>query len=87
MESFGHSFHLVNQRVLRYAPCSVGIVVDRGLGGAIQVHSSDVSYTTVVPFFGGRDDREALAYGQRMGEHPGIVLSVVKFVASQGTGD
>lgn len=84
MESFGHSFHLVNQRVLRYAPCTVGIVVDRGLGGATQVPSSDVSYTIVVPFFGGQDDREALAYGQRMGEHPGIILSVVKFVASQG---
>ncbi|KAF8039223.1 hypothetical protein BT93_B1701 [Corymbia citriodora subsp. variegata] len=80
MESLGHSFQLVNQRVLRYAPCSVGILVDRGLGGTTQVSASDVSYTIVVPFFGGRDDREALAFGVRMAEHPGIVLTVMKFV-------
>lgn len=84
LESLGHSIHLVNQRVLRHAPCSVGILVDRGLGGTSQVSSSDVSYSIVVPFFGGRDDREALAYGLRMSEHPGIFLTVVKFVAQPG---
>ncbi|KAI6685095.1 hypothetical protein NL676_031008 [Syzygium grande] len=85
MESLGHSFQAVNQRVLRYAPCSVGILVDRGLGGTTQVSASDVSYTIVVPFFGGRDDHEALAFGVRMAEHPGIVLSVMKFVFPPGT--
>lgn len=29
-------------------------------------------------FFGGHDDREALAYGMHMGEHPGINLLVVR---------
>ncbi|XAR49769.1 hypothetical protein NMG60_11033073 [Bertholletia excelsa] len=84
MESFGHSFHLVNQRVLRHATCSVGILVDRGLGGTTQVSASDVSYTVVVPFFGGKDDREALAYGARMAEHPGIELTILKFTAAPG---
>ncbi|KAL2338846.1 hypothetical protein Fmac_013292 [Flemingia macrophylla] len=85
MESLGHQFHVMNQLVLSHAPCSVGILVDRGFGGTSQVHASDVSYTIVVPFFGGRDDREALRYGMRMAEHPGILLNVVKFVPPPGT--
>ncbi|XWS56245.1 hypothetical protein CRYUN_Cryun09bG0069400 [Craigia yunnanensis] len=84
MESLGHSFHLVNQRILRHAPCSVGILVDRGLGGTTQVVASEVSYSVVVPFFGGQDDREALAYGMGMAEHPGIKLTVLKFTPKPG---
>lgn len=42
--------------------------------------ASELSFKIVVPFFGGRDDLEALAYGMRMMEHPGISLSLVKFV-------
>ncbi|VVA38449.1 PREDICTED: cation/H(+) antiporter [Prunus dulcis] len=84
MESLGNSFRSVNERVLRHAPCSVGILVDRGLGGTAQVSASDVSYNVVVAFFGGRDDREALAYGMRLAEHPGIVMTLVKFVAPPG---
>ncbi|CAL5199105.1 unnamed protein product [Lathyrus oleraceus] len=84
MESLGHSFHVINQLVLSHAPCSVGILVDRGLGGTSQVQASDVSFNVVVVFFGGCDDNEALAYGMRIAEHPGIVLTVVKFVSPPG---
>ncbi|XP_014521567.2 cation/H(+) antiporter 19-like [Vigna radiata var. radiata] len=84
MESLGNSLHVMNGHVLSRAPCSVGILVDRGLGGTRQVQASDVSYDVVVGFFGGRDDREALAYGMRLAEHPGISLTVVKFVAAPG---
>lgn len=84
LESLGGGFHHINQQVLRCAPCSVGIVIDRGLGGASQVPASDVSFAVVVLFFGGRDDREALAYGHRMAEHPGIALTVVHFVPAAG---
>ncbi|XVF75826.1 hypothetical protein PTKIN_Ptkin13bG0217900 [Pterospermum kingtungense] len=84
MESLGHSFQQVNQRVLQQAPCSVGILVDRGLGGTTQVVASEVSYSVVVPFFGGKDDREALAYGMRMAEHPGIKLTVFYFTSNPG---
>lgn len=84
MESLGHSLHQVNQRVIRHAPCSVGILVDRGLGGTTQVTASDLSFTIGVPFFGGKDDCEALAYGARLAEHPGISLTILKFVAPPG---
>ncbi|KAG6504887.1 hypothetical protein ZIOFF_037235 [Zingiber officinale] len=80
LDSIGHGYHLVNQRVLRSAPCSVAVLVDRGLGGAAQVVASEVCYTVAVLFFGGRDDREALALGARMAEHPGIQLVVVRFI-------
>ncbi|RDX88122.1 Cation/H(+) antiporter 19, partial [Mucuna pruriens] len=62
MKSLGYSVHVTNQLVLSHAPCSVAILVDRGLGGTSQVQASEVSYKVVVPFFGGRDDRDALCY-------------------------
>ncbi|KAI4297125.1 hypothetical protein L6164_037029 [Bauhinia variegata] len=84
MESLGHELHQVNKSVLVHAPCSVAIFVDRGLGGSSQVQASDVSFKVMVAFFGGKDDREALAYAMRMAEHPGISLTVIKFLSPQG---
>ncbi|GER33020.1 Cation/H(+) antiporter 18 [Striga asiatica] len=74
----------VNRRVLEHAPCSVGILIDRGLGGTSHVSASNVDYAVTVFFFGGPDDREALSYGVIMAEHPGISLRVVRFVAVPG---
>lgn len=73
-------FRHVNRKVLLHAPCSVGILVDRGLGGTSHVSASNVDYTIIALFFGGHDDREALTYGARMAEHPGINLVAVRFV-------
>ncbi|KAG0476649.1 hypothetical protein HPP92_013022 [Vanilla planifolia] len=84
MESIGHQYQQANQRVLLHAPCSVAILIDRGLGGFAQVSSSEVSYSIVVLFFGGSDDREAVAYGLRMAEHPGIAVTVLRFVSQPG---
>ncbi|XP_027356746.1 cation/H(+) antiporter 19-like [Abrus precatorius] len=84
MESLGNSLHVMNGLVLTHASCSVAILVDRGLGGTTQVQASEVYFNVAVAFFGGSDDREALAYGMRMAEHPGILLSVVKFIAPSG---
>ncbi|KAJ4752158.1 Cation/H(+) antiporter 19 [Rhynchospora pubera] len=82
LESTGHAYHVVNQRVLRNSPCSVAILVDRGFGGPAQVSAKDVNYTICVIYFGGRDDREALAYASHMAEHPGISLTVTRFMAA-----
>ncbi|KAK6137327.1 hypothetical protein DH2020_028931 [Rehmannia glutinosa] len=70
----------MNKRVLEHAPCSVGILVDRGLVGTSHISASNVDFTITTFFFGGRDDREALSYGALMAEHPGISLNVVRFV-------
>ena len=82
LETTRAEFRWVNRRVLEHAPCSVGILVDRGLGGSTHVSASNVCSTLTVLFFGGCDDREALAYGARMAEHPGNSLTVIHFIAS-----
>ncbi|KAL4294904.1 hypothetical protein HN51_045749 [Arachis hypogaea] len=85
MHTTRSDFKYVNRRVLENAPCSVGILVDRGLGGTSHISASNVSYSITVLFFGGSDDREALAYGARMAEHPGIRLVVLRFVVKPST--
>ncbi|KAI5071070.1 hypothetical protein GOP47_0013321 [Adiantum capillus-veneris] len=77
----GHSTGLrqVIQKVLFHAPCSVGILVDRGIG-ITSLTSSSVNRNVAVLFYGGPDDREALALGYRMAEHPGVRLTVYRFV-------
>ncbi|KAL4570719.1 hypothetical protein LXL04_026380 [Taraxacum kok-saghyz] len=70
----------VNRMVLELAPCSVSILVDRGFGGNSHVAASNLDSQVTVLFFGGHDDHEALAYGARMAEHPGINLVVVRFI-------
>ena len=82
LETTRAEFRAVNKKVLEQAPCSVGILVDRGLGGATQISASNFSSNVSVVFFGGHDDCEALAFGLRMSEHPGISLNVVHLLPS-----
>ncbi|KAL8543523.1 hypothetical protein ACS0TY_004172 [Phlomoides rotata] len=79
METTRAEMRHMNRKVLVHAPCSVGILIDRGLGGSAHVPASNVDYTITAFFFGGPDDREALAYGAVMAEHPGISFNVVRF--------
>ncbi|KQJ85768.1 cation/H(+) antiporter 19 [Brachypodium distachyon] len=81
--SLGSAYHAVNKRVLREAPCSVAILVDRGLGGHAQVSAKNVAFSVSVLFFGGADDREALAYATRMAEHPGVAVTLTRFSRSR----
>jgi hypothetical protein len=83
--SLGSAYHAVNKRVLREAPCSVAILVDRGLGGHSQVAAQNVAFSVAMLFFGGPDDREALAYAARMAEHPGITVTVSRFQPNRDT--
>ncbi|XWS41307.1 hypothetical protein CRYUN_Cryun17cG0070300 [Craigia yunnanensis] len=83
MEATNPAFRTVNQNLLANAPCSVGILVDRGLSGSTRLAANELSHNVAVLFFGGPDDREALAYGWRMCEHPGISLTVLRFVPGE----
>lgn len=56
-----------NANVQAFAPCTVGILVDRGFSCGMS--SSQFSYHVAVIFIGGPDDREALAYGTRISDH------------------
>jgi hypothetical protein len=80
MEATNPAFRMVNQNVLANAPCSVGILVDRGLNGSTRLAANQVSHHVAVLFFGGPDDREALSYAWRMSKHPGISLTVLRFI-------
>ncbi|KAL8498588.1 hypothetical protein ACS0TY_021793 [Phlomoides rotata] len=82
LETTRADFRNVNRKVLECAPCSVGILVDRGLGGSSHVSASNANYTITTFFIGGHDDREALAYGALMAEHVGVSLNAVRFVVS-----
>ncbi|GER40847.1 Cation/H(+) antiporter 15 [Striga asiatica] len=84
MEATNPAFRSVNQNVLAHAPCSVAILVDRGLSGA-RLSPGHASHHVAVLFFGGPDDREALAIAWRMSEHPGVGLSVMRFVPGDNT--
>ncbi|CAL5437037.1 unnamed protein product [Camellia sinensis] len=75
-------FRSINHNMLANTPCSVGILVDRGLTG-----STHVSHQVVVMFFGGADDREPLSYAWRMSEHPRISLTVMRFIAGDNAID
>ncbi|KAG7011110.1 Cation/H(+) antiporter 15, partial [Cucurbita argyrosperma subsp. argyrosperma] len=84
MEATNPAFRLVNQNVLANAPCSVGILVDRGLNGSNRVASNkECHYNITMLFFGGQDDREALSYAWRMSEHPRVSLTVMRFIAGE----
>lgn len=79
-DDLGPEWRAVNRRILREAPCSVAVLVDRGFGGGEQVSSEQVAHGVCVVFFGGPDDREALELAGRMAEHPGVQVTVVRFV-------
>ncbi|KAK1426620.1 hypothetical protein QVD17_15296 [Tagetes erecta] len=72
-------FRSVNRKVLRHAPCSVGILVDRGLG-SITISRTNVSINAAIIFIAGKDDREALAYAGRVARHPGVKLTIIRFL-------
>lgn len=87
--SAGHSIRTVNSNVIKTAPCSIGILVDRTMLEECRVvlRSWSVFYACMV-FISGPDDREALAYATRMSDHPGVSLKVVRFISvGPGAGD
>ncbi|XP_075645806.1 cation/H(+) antiporter 28 [Castanea sativa] len=82
----GHpGFRYVNRKVLRNAPCSVGILVDRGLGLVEKISRSYTSLNVAVIFISGKDDREALAYAGRVACHPGVKLTVIRFLVENSS--
>ncbi|KAM1176067.1 hypothetical protein ACFX2I_028349 [Malus domestica] len=66
----------LNNNLIANARCSVGVFVDRGLGASNDSYRR-CCYSML--FFGGVDDREALAYAGRMAGHPRTSLTVISF--------
>lgn len=79
--SVNRAHQSLNINVLENAPCSVGILIDRGtLGRSVSVLTSRIMFHVAVIFIGGADDAEALAYGSRMASHPSVDLTVARFL-------
>lgn len=80
MENSMEEIRTINQKVIRHAPCSVGIFVDRGQTGFQQPHGSLSVQNIATLFFGGPDDREALACSKRILMHSQVSLTVIRFL-------
>lgn len=89
IESYQNAALIMNKNVLDKVPCSVAILVDRGLlKSSWPVSGSSSPYRVGVVFLGGADDREALAIGARMAEHPKLTLTMIRIlVAGNITGN
>ncbi|KAL9162854.1 hypothetical protein ABFS82_06G004400 [Erythranthe guttata] len=73
----------MNDRVLRRAPCTVAIIVDRAptvKSSRPETTESRPSLRVAVFFIGGPDDREALAIGARMACQSNISLTIVRLI-------
>ncbi|KAM1263392.1 hypothetical protein ACFXTH_028399 [Malus domestica] len=66
----------LNNNLMENARCSVGVLLDRGIGTS---NYFDCCRHFTMLFFGGTDDREALAYAGRMAGHPRVTLTVITF--------
>lgn len=79
----------LNSKVLDHAPCSVGILVDKGhFRNPLAARSfRRSSHRFAVLFLGGADAREALIYADRMAGSPEISLTVVRFLSYNYMGD
>jgi hypothetical protein len=80
MQETNPALRMVNHNLLQSSPCSVGILVDRGLNGSNRLTANQASHRVAVLFFGGPDDREALSYGWRMSRHPRVFITVMHFI-------
>ncbi|KDP43477.1 hypothetical protein JCGZ_16764 [Jatropha curcas] len=79
LENGKEDIRISNQKILRHAPCTVGILVDRGQTG-FKKPGSELVQQVATLFFGGPDDREALACSKRIAMHPYIKLTVIRFL-------
>nr|XP_009793452.1 PREDICTED: cation/H(+) antiporter 15-like isoform X2 [Nicotiana sylvestris] len=71
----------VNRKILTTAPCSVGVFIDRSTSSKNTPLSTMTNiYSIGVLLIGGQDDREALAYANRMAIHPNVGVTVVRLI-------
>ncbi|XP_057543512.1 cation/H(+) antiporter 2-like [Amaranthus tricolor] len=80
MEISKDGIRATNQRVLRNAPCTVAVLVDRGLEGSSQAPGLKTIPHVATLFFGGPDDREALSLSTYIALHLGMNLTVIRFL-------
>ncbi|KAA0025156.1 hypothetical protein IC582_013204 [Cucumis melo] len=87
IERVDNNVRILNYNVLKRAPCSIGIFIDRGKLEHIRARMSSSrmtsSYSVCVIFLGGKDDREALSYAKRMVKDLRVELTVLRLKAPE----
>ncbi|XP_048137569.1 cation/H(+) antiporter 20-like isoform X2 [Rhodamnia argentea] len=86
-ESVSYEWREVNRKVLESAPCTVAVLLDRGLGDKFkQCEEQEVTVERriCIVFFGGPDDREALALVRRMANNSTVKVSIIRFMDEAG---
>ncbi|KAJ7529302.1 hypothetical protein O6H91_15G043100 [Diphasiastrum complanatum] len=72
-------FSQVVTKVLRNAPCSVAMLIDKGFGESLGSPVTRASQLHVLLlFYGGPDDREALVLARRIAENSSVKLTVAQ---------
>ncbi|EJF62314.1 cation/H+ exchanger [Dichomitus squalens LYAD-421 SS1] len=72
------------RRVFADAPADVALFWDRGAPGSPQLGGGDAQFHAFVPFFGGPDDRAALAFVVQLCLHPSVSATVVRMKKVDG---
>ncbi|KAK8514455.1 hypothetical protein V6N12_009161 [Hibiscus sabdariffa] len=82
----------LNRSVMDRAPCSVGILITRGVldqkRKSLKIPSrKSSSYSIGMLFLGGKDDREALTLAKRMARDPRVKLTVIHLTTDENRGN
>ncbi|CAH8391698.1 unnamed protein product [Eruca vesicaria subsp. sativa] len=87
-ESDDDATRRLNQALLESAPCSIGILIDRGHFSRKGNVASKKNYNIDVGviFIGGKDDREALSLVRRMKHNPRVRVTVIRLLFKQEIG-
>lgn len=87
IESVSYEWREVNRNVLESAPCTVAVLLDRGLGDEFkqcEEQEVNVERRICVVFSGGPDDRETLALVRRMTNNSMVKVSIIRFIDEAG---
>ncbi|PNX97655.1 cation H(+) antiporter 1-like protein [Trifolium pratense] len=90
LESGKEGIRITNQKVLRHAPCSIGVIIERGLAkvpGFSQLIASENTQNVATLFFGGPDDREAIAWSLRISKCSRVNLTIIRFLLNSSSND
>ncbi|ESQ45930.1 hypothetical protein EUTSA_v10011078mg [Eutrema salsugineum] len=77
------SIRRLNMSLLECAPCSIGILVDRGKFLRRENRRSNINVGVI--FIGGKDDREALSLVKRMKHNPKVRVTVIRLISTKET--
>lgn len=82
-ESEDEAIRRLNESLLQDAPCSVGILVDRGQFSCRGTKRYNINVGVI--FIGGKDDREALSLVKKMKHNPRVNVTVIRLISNRET--